>query len=116
MNGLNEFVSDHPAIVVLAFGFLWSMLLLAVGALRWFVKREFMKIEKHQERQDAEIGTVKRDVEESKKRFAVSQQSFDDLSERIDDHMKQEAEAQKVVSKIREDVAWIRGRMRENGK
>lgn len=115
MNGANDFITGHPFLVVSTFSALWLLLAALWGALRWFVKREFQKMEKHQGEQDEAIDNLRQDMGQYKLNFAVSQKSFDTLAANLEKHMQQEEETQRVVSAIRQDVAWIKGRMRNGG-
>lgn len=118
MNELNQIVSEHPAIVVLAFTLFFGATNVALGAayraLKWFVYREFEKLEHHEDQQDVAIRKLEERLDRYDVKFAVSQTSFDQLVGKIDEHMRQEEETLKTVGEIRDRLANLEGMIRRS--
>ena len=112
MEWLDTIVENYPGLfVVLLVGANGGLFLLWL-TVRWVVKRVFKKMEEHQDRQDRDIAQVKKDMEQYKLHFAVSQKSFDALASRIGEHIDKEDDLPSKVLQIAEDVAWIKGRLK----
>lgn len=109
MEGTDRWITENPTIVVGGFTLLWATLTWVWAALRWFVKREFRLMEEHQKRQDASIQEVERRLNKYDVHFAVSQESFDNLVEKIDAHIEREEDQVKKIEDIRLAVAAIEG-------
>jgi uncharacterized coiled-coil protein SlyX len=115
MNGLNELIADHPAAVVLVFLVGNTILAFLYGTLRWFVKREFTKLDIHQSKQDRDIEKMQKDLADYKLHFAVSQKSFDDLVEKIDRHIEKEDETVRKIDNMSQRLANVEGMLKRNG-
>lgn len=115
MEGMNHIISQHPAVVVFAFGAMNAVLAFLYATLKWFVKREFAAMEAHQIRQDASIVHIEGRLDKYDITFAVSQKSFDDLVSKIDLHIAKEDQTIAKVDEIRERVANMEGMMQRNG-
>jgi hypothetical protein len=115
MDNFDEFVRAYPGVWVLIFGAANVALAWFWGTLKWFVKREFKAMEDHQKRQDRAITKVEDRLNKYDVHFAVSQQSFDDLVGKIDDHIEREETQVRKIEDIRLAVASIEGMMKRNG-
>ena len=115
MGFLDSLISDYPGATTLAFAVLWAVMVALWRHLSWFVKREFIKLEDHQDKQDKEILAVQKELEQYRLHFAVSQRSFDELVDKLDKHIDKEADFEEAVTQIREDEAWIKGSIKKNG-
>ena len=112
---MDELIRGYPTLVVAIFLGLNALLTFLWATLKWFVKREFLKMEEHQTKQDKDIGDLKKDMAGYKTSFAVSQRSFDDLVGKIDGHVKKEEKLPEKIELIQKDVAEIKGMLRRNG-
>jgi Na+-transporting methylmalonyl-CoA/oxaloacetate decarboxylase gamma subunit len=117
MEFLDKLVESYPGAFVLLTLFLIGVVAYMGTTLKWFVKREFKRMEAHEAAQDKAIKKVEERLTGYDITFAVSKTSFDDLCRKIDGHIKKEDELPVLVAKIVTDVAWIKSEIqRQNGK
>jgi hypothetical protein len=117
MEFLDRLVESYPGAFVLLTLFLIGVVAYMGTTLKWFVKREFKRMELHQAAQDEGIKSVETRLSQYDITFAVSKASFEDLCRKIDGHLTKEDDLRVLVAKIVTDVAWIKGEIqKQNGK
>jgi hypothetical protein len=116
MGLLDTLVGDYPGAFLLAILAAQGLLVWLWRSLRWFVKREFERMERHQKRQDQAIESIQGRLNQYDITFAVSRTAFDDLVATIEKHVQKEDKLPIAVAQIATDVAWIKGEIkRQNG-
>jgi hypothetical protein len=115
MDKLDSVVSSYPGIAMLVVLSANVVLVWLYRSLKWFVKREFESMERHQKSQDTAIAGIQSRLNEYDISFAVSRKSFDALVATIDRHVEKEDQLPLKVQEIADDVGWIK-RYIINGK
>ena len=62
MEGLNSMIEQHPAAVVLSFGFLWAVLAVLVAIIGWFVRRELARLGETEKSQNEKLEKLEREI------------------------------------------------------
>lgn len=97
MNGLNELIGDHPAAVVIVFGFMWAVMMALIGFVRRMVIREFGQIEKREDQQDSRLRLIEQDIQGENSRLAL-------MARDLSDHISREEEVWEKVDEIHDTV------------
>jgi len=90
MGGLNTLIEQHPAVVVLIFGLLWSILTALLMLVAWFMKRELARIWSSEQSQDAKLASLEADVH-------GEEGDLRSIRERLEQHITVERETLKSM-------------------
>ena len=112
-------ITQYPLLAFFLLVALNGLIIWLYNSLKWFVKREFERMERHQllqdqdrqridQRLDTDIKRVETRLNQYDITIAVSKQSFDDLVTTINDHIRREENLPTQVGQIVADVQWIK--------
>lgn len=100
MDGLNTLIADHPAGVVLVFVALEGLLMVLIGVVASFGKRELRRIEKKEGEQDRRLKDIERNVHGEESDIKLIRQE-------LSDHVRKEEKVWTTVERIDRTVVRI---------
>ena len=100
MDGLNTLIADHPAGVVLVFMALEGVLMVLIGVVAAFGKRELRRIENKEVEQDSRLKDIEKDIHGEESDIRIIRQE-------LADHVRKEEKVWTTVERIDRTVVRI---------
>jgi len=100
VDGLNTLIADHPAGVVLVFVALEGVLMVLIGVVAAFGKRELRRIENKEVEQDSRLKDIEKDIHGEESDIRIIRQE-------LADHVRKEEKVWTTVERIDRTVVRI---------